>query len=68
MTEQEQKPTRIRISAETAAEIRKTVAEGARQADVARAHGFWHLSEFSAAYCATFGELPSETILRKIRA
>jgi hypothetical protein len=27
MTEQEQKPTRIRISAETAAEIRKTVAE-----------------------------------------
>jgi hypothetical protein len=39
MNEQEQKPTRIRISAETAAEIRKTVAEGARQADVARAHG-----------------------------
>ena len=39
MTEQEQKPTRIRISAETAAEIRKTVAEGARQADVARTYG-----------------------------
>ena len=39
MTEQEQKPTRIRISAETAAEIRKTVADGARQVDVARAHG-----------------------------
>jgi len=39
MNEQEQKPTRIRISAETAAEIRKTVAEGARQADVGCAHG-----------------------------
>lgn len=28
----------------------------------ALAHGFWHLSEFSASYRATFGEFPSQTL------
>lgn len=51
--------------------VRKTLASGrsnVKVSDIARAYGFWHLSEFSAAYRATFGELPSETILRKFRA
>jgi transposase-like protein len=39
MTDQEPKTARVRISAETAADIRKAVADGARQADVARTHG-----------------------------
>lgn len=51
--------------------VRKSLASGRsniKVSDVARAHGFWHLSEFSAAYYTIFGERPSETILRKIRA
>lgn len=32
--------------------------------DIARSHGFWHMSEFSAAYRATFGERPSDTLAR----
>lgn len=32
--------------------------------DVARSYGFWHMSEFSAAYRATFGESPSDTLAR----
>lgn len=31
-------------------------------ADVAAEWGFWHLSHFSAAYKALFGELPSQTL------
>jgi AraC-like DNA-binding protein len=32
--------------------------------DVAFKLGFWHLSRFAAAYAATFGERPSETLAR----
>ena len=28
------------------------------------AFGFWHLGEFSSAYTAQFGELPSQTLAR----
>lgn len=31
---------------------------------VALSHGFWHLGNFARDYCATFGELPSQTRAR----
>ncbi|MFL5336933.1 MAG: helix-turn-helix domain-containing protein [Geminicoccaceae bacterium] len=31
---------------------------------VALSHGFWHLGQFATDYRATFGELPSETLMR----
>jgi len=33
----------------------------------ALANGFWHMGEFSQLYKATFGEIPSETLLRARR-
>jgi len=32
--------------------------------EVARANGFWHMGEFTSAYRAAFGEMPSETLTR----
>ena len=31
----------------------------------ALSHGFWHLGEFSSAYVALFGEVPSQTLARR---
>jgi AraC family transcriptional regulator, ethanolamine operon transcriptional activator len=31
---------------------------------VALAHGFWHFGQFSQDYRETFGEMPSETLVR----
>ena len=33
----------------------------------AMAHGFWHVSQFTSAYRASFGELPSETLAQARR-
>ncbi|MEO1130540.1 MAG: helix-turn-helix domain-containing protein, partial [Planctomycetota bacterium] len=33
-----------------------------RIADVAGAHGFWHMGQFAADYRRMFGERPSETV------
>jgi AraC family ethanolamine operon transcriptional activator len=40
----------------------RTGAPGLTVRASALAHGFWHQSEFSAAYRAAFGELPSRTL------
>lgn len=40
----------------------RTGAPGLTVKASALAHGFWHQSEFSAAYHALFGELPSQTL------
>jgi AraC family transcriptional regulator, ethanolamine operon transcriptional activator len=32
--------------------------------DVARANGFWHMGEFASAFRTTFGETPSQTLVR----
>jgi AraC family ethanolamine operon transcriptional activator len=37
---------------------------GAKVSEIARANGFWHLAEFSAAYRSTFGETASATMAR----
>jgi AraC family ethanolamine operon transcriptional activator len=45
--------------------VRRQLRTGAPSLTVkasALAHGFWHQSEFSAAYNAAFGELPSQTL------
>jgi AraC family ethanolamine operon transcriptional activator len=45
--------------------VRRQLRTGAPSLTVkasALAHGFWHQSEFSAAYYAAFGELPSQTL------
>ena len=34
---------------------------------VALAHGFWHLGQFAHDYRATFGETPSDTLVRARR-
>jgi AraC family ethanolamine operon transcriptional activator len=34
---------------------------------IALQHGFWHMGQFSSDYKALFGELPSETLIRKVR-
>lgn len=47
--------------------VRQRLASGAPLLNVktcAMACGFWHLGEFSAAYSAFFGELPSRTLAR----
>ena len=40
----------------------RTGANGLTVKASALAHGFWHLSEFTSAYRASFGELPSATL------
>ena len=40
----------------------RTGAPGLTVKASALAHGFWHQSEFSSAYRAAFGELPSQTL------
>lgn len=40
----------------------RTGATGLTVKASALAHGFWHMSEFSSAYRAAFGELPSSTL------
>lgn len=45
----------------------RTGAPGLTVKASALAHGFWHQSEFSVTYHATFGELPSQT-LKQARA
>lgn len=48
--------------------VRKMLASSrasSKVSDVARAHGFWHMSEFSAAYRATYNESPSMTVARR---
>lgn len=42
----------------------RTGAPGLTVKASALAHGFWHQSEFSAAYNAAFGELPSQTLVQ----
>ena len=34
---------------------------------VALGHGFWHLGQFAHDYRATFGETPSDTLVRARR-
>jgi AraC-like DNA-binding protein len=53
---------RVRQALRTAAPRSTTVAAEALN------WGFWHLGEFSRAYKACFGELPSETLRRRRRA
>ncbi|MEH6570445.1 MAG: helix-turn-helix domain-containing protein [Halioglobus sp.] len=33
--------------------------------ELAGIHGFWHMGQFAADYRSTYGELPSETLLRR---
>ena len=47
--------------------VRQSLASGRgiiKIADIARSHGFWHLSEFSASYRSVFDETPSDTLSR----
>ncbi len=47
--------------------VRRVLALGrahAKVSDIARANGFWHMGEFTSAYRSTFGETPSETLVR----
>lgn len=47
--------------------VRQRLASGQasmKVSDIARSHGFRHMGEFSAAYRSTFGESPSDTIVR----
>jgi AraC family ethanolamine operon transcriptional activator len=47
--------------------IRKALVTGNPMTTVkatATANGFWHMGEFSLAYKAAFGEMPSETLVR----
>jgi AraC family ethanolamine operon transcriptional activator len=51
--------------------VRQSLASGRstlKVSEIARSHGFWHMSEFSAAYRATFGESPSDTLGRSRRS
>jgi len=47
--------------------VRRQLRSGAPGLTVkssALAHGFWHLSQFTFAYCQAFGELPSSTLVQ----
>jgi AraC family ethanolamine operon transcriptional activator len=47
--------------------VRRALALGrahTKVSDIARANGFWHMGEFTSVYRATFGETPSETLVR----
>ena len=47
--------------------VRRQLRSGAPGLTVkasALAHGFWHLSQFTVAYCQAFGELPSSTLVQ----
>lgn len=43
-------------------QLRRTAPDIDRVSDIARQHGFWHMSQFSASYRKLFAELPSETL------
>jgi AraC family ethanolamine operon transcriptional activator len=43
-------------------------SQACKISDVAGKWGFWHMSQFAADYRCQFGELPSETLTRVLRA
>ena len=46
--------------------LRKTQSGAALVSEIARQHGFWHMSDFSAAYKKLFNELPLSTLNRRL--
>ena len=47
-------------------ELRRSGSALASVSDVAMRYGFWHLSQFAADYRWLFGELPSETLRKRV--
>jgi len=47
-------------------QLRKTQPGAALVSEIARQHGFWHMSDFSAGYKKLFNELPLSTLNRPL--
>lgn len=45
--------------------VRRLLRRGVGVGDAANAWGFWHMGQFAADYRRLFGELPSETLMRR---
>jgi len=48
-------------------ELRKSSSSSTKIADIANQHGFWHMGQFAKDYKILFVELPSDTLVQRVK-